>query len=103
MVDEFELRKQKLREAYKRAYLSPFRLNQAIVDPAVLRYEAARQFTREYFKITPRSLIIPLLFGIGVVSLQLSINNNRRQLEEDIQNGNVTYAERGLYKAKFLS
>jgi hypothetical protein len=103
MVDELELRKQKLREAYKRAYLSPFRLNQAIVDPALLRYESARQFSREYFKITPRSLIVPLLFGVAVVSLQLHLNNNKRILEEDIENGNATYADRALYKAKFLS
>jgi hypothetical protein len=46
----------KIRGAYQRIYNNPFR-QQAIIDPAVFRVEAARAYAKEFFKFTPRSLV----------------------------------------------
>lgn len=95
-------RRAQLREAYQRMYNNPFRTNSAIFDPVGFRYEAARAFAREYYKLTPRSLAIPLgLIGLTVI-LQKIYNREVAEREATIRSGNSTYYERALWSAKSL-
>ncbi|CAF0962408.1 unnamed protein product [Brachionus calyciflorus] len=91
-----------LKEAYKRIYSNPFRTNSQIYDPAVFRYEAARAYAREFFKMTPRSLAIPFGLAAFTVWLQTSINKEKAAKEASIQSGESTYYERAKWSAKTL-
>ena len=101
LADERAATQSKIREAYKRVYNNPFRQT-AIVDPAVFRYEAARAYAKEFYKHTPRSLMVPIAIFAGVVLLQMQLNKDQREKEEKIRSGNSTYAERARYSARFL-
>lgn len=92
----------RLREAYQRIYNNPFRTNSQIFDPAVFRYEAARAYAREFYKITPRSLAIPFGLAAFTVWLQIRINNNKAAKEAEIRSGEKTYYERAKWSSRVL-
>jgi hypothetical protein len=101
MIAERQEARSKVREAFRRAYNNPFRTKDVIFDPAVFRYEAARAYAREYFKITPRSMAIPIGLLACTVLLQLYLNKNYAQRENEIRSGNKTYYERALWSSRF--
>ena len=101
-VAERAARRTELKEAYKRIYNNPFRTNHAIFDPAVFRYEAARAYSKDFYKYTPRSMLIPLgLFG-AVILFQMKLNKERSEKESKIRNGDITYYERAKFASKGL-
>ena len=81
---------------------NPFRTGHAVFDPAVFRYEAARAYSKDFYKYTPRSMIIPIGLFTAVVLLQLKINSERRDKENKIRSGELTYYERAKYASKGL-
>ena len=93
--------RQVIKEKYRVAYANPFR-TQPISDPAILRYEAARAYMKETYKITPRSIFLPIaLFGL-IVAGQIMVNKERAEKERKIETGESTYYSRALYKTKWL-
>lgn len=101
-ASERALRRAELKEAYQRIYNNPFRTNHAIFDPAAFRYEAARAYSKDFYKYTPRSMLIPLgLFG-AVVLLQMKLNKERAEKENKIRSGELTYYERAKYASRGL-
>jgi hypothetical protein len=93
--------RQLIKEKYRIAYANPFR-TQPIADPAILRYEAARAYMKETYKITPRSIFLPIsIFGL-IVAAQLMFNKQRDEKERKIATGESTYFSRALYKTKWL-
>lgn len=92
----------KLKEAYQRLYNNPFRTNSQIYDPAVFRYEAARAYAREFYKITPRSIAIPVGLITFTVFLQSIVNKQKLTKNESIQSGESTYYERAKWSSKIL-
>lgn len=101
-VAERAAARNKLKEAYQRIYNNPFRTNSQIYDPAVFRYEAARAYAREFFKITPRSLAIPVGLITLTVWLQMQINKDKAIKEADIRSGKNTYYDRARWSSKVL-
>ena len=101
-VSERAATRSKLKEAYQRMYNNPFRTNNAVFDPAVMRYEAARAYSKEFYKYTPRSMIIPLGLFAAVVLLQIKINRERNAKEDKIRSGEMTYFERARFAARGL-
>jgi len=101
-VAERNALRSKLKEAYQRMYNNPFRTNNAIFDPAVMRYESARAFSKDFYKYTPRSMIIPLGLFAAVVLLQIKINEERYAKEDKIRSGELTYFERARGAARGL-
>ena len=95
-VSERAATRSKLKEAYQRMY------NNAVFDPAVMRYEAARAYSKEFYKYTPRSMIIPLGLFAAVVLLQIKINRERNAKEDKIRSGEMTYFERARFAARGL-
>lgn len=102
-VQERAARVSQLRQAYQRMYNNPFRTNSTIFDPAPFRYEAARAYAREFYKITPRSLVLPVALVAATVILQKYINKEMTEKEEAIRSGEKTYYERALWSSKFLN
>ena len=100
-VTERALQRAKVKEAYQRIYNNPFRTTYAITDPALFRYEAARAFTREYYKFTPRSVAIPLGILGFTIGLQFYLNKERSTKENSIRSGEKTYYERALWSSRF--
>jgi hypothetical protein len=92
----------KFKEAYQRMYNNPFRTNNAVFDPAVFRYEAARAYSKEFYKYTPRSVLIPLGLFTAVVLLQMRINRQIDEKETKIRSGELTYYERAKFASKGL-
>ncbi|RNA18362.1 hypothetical protein BpHYR1_005340 [Brachionus plicatilis] len=101
-VAERAAARNRLKEAYQRLYNNPFRTNSQIYDPAVFRYEAARAYAREFYKITPRSLAIPAGLVVLTVWLQTHINQEKSTKHEAIQAGKSTYYDRALWSSKVL-
>lgn len=102
LVAERAATRSKIKAAYQIAYNNPFR-TEPVFDPAAFRYEAARAYAKEYYKFTPRSLLIPAVLGVTVYLLQKQINKDRAAKEEKIRSGNSSYYERALYSSRFLS
>lgn len=100
LAEQRAAQRAKLREAYQRIYNNPFRTNAAIFDPAAFRYEAARAFMREYYKLTPKSLAIPIGLGLFTWFVQRQYNKEFRAKENAIQSGQLTYYERAMWRAK---
>ena len=92
----------KFKEAYQRMYNNPFRTSNAVFDPAVFRYEAARAYSKDFYKYTPRSVLIPLGLFTAVVLLQSRINRQMEEKETKIRSGELTYFERAKYASKGL-
>ena len=92
----------KFKEAYQRMYNNPFRTSNAVFDPAVFRYEAARAYSKEFYKYTPRSVLIPLGLLTAVVLLQMRINRQIDDKESKIRSGELTYYERAKFASKGL-
>lgn len=101
-VAERAAARNKLKEAYQKIYNNPFRTNSPIYDPALFRYEAARAYAREFYKITPRSLAFPVGLVALTVWLQKKINQERSLKNEAIQSGESTYYERAKWSSKIL-
>lgn len=99
---ESEYARQEVRQKYLRAYLSPFRATQTVTDPAALRFESARAYAREYYKLTPRAVIAPLIVVGIVVGFQVLINGDRKERERKAASSETTYFERAVYKTKVL-
>ena len=91
-----------LKAEYKKVYGNPFRTNNAIFDPNAMRYEAARAYSKDFYKYTPRSLIVPACLFAGVVVLQSLINTERTEKEAKIASGESTYYERAKYASRGL-
>jgi hypothetical protein len=102
MVDDIKAFRQHLRNEYQKVYQNPFRYKHAIMDPAVLRYEAARAYAKEYFKYTPRSLLLPFCIIAGATVIARCISKERAEVERQIMNGEITYADRALYKTRHM-
>jgi hypothetical protein len=91
-----------LKVEYKKAYTNPFRTNHAIFDPAAMRYEAARAYSKDFYKYTPRSLWFPASLLVATVLLQVLINRERSEKEEKIATGVSTYYERAKFASRGL-
>lgn len=92
----------KLRAAYQRMYNNPFRTSSPIFDPIAFRYEAARAFAREYYKITPRSIAIPIALVSFTFLMQRMYNKDVEQRETSIKTGESTYYDRAMWRAKSI-
>ncbi len=101
LAEERANTKAKLREAYKRMYNNPYRQT-TINDPALFRYEAARVFGKEFYKITPRSVIFPVGFVVAVVGYQLFLNHEMDAREQAIVSGKTSYYERAMQRASMM-
>jgi hypothetical protein len=94
--------RQNLREQYKKIYQNPFNYKHVITDPAIARYEAARAYAKEYYKITPRSMAMPLgLIVFAYIGFRYVLKE-RTEKDRKIQNGETTYADRALYMTRYL-
>ncbi len=101
-ANERALRVTKLKAEYQKVYNNPFRTNNSIVDPAVMRYEAARAYSKDFYKYTPRSLLFPAGMLIATVLLQLVINKDTKAKEDRIRSGESTYYERAKFASRGL-
>lgn len=95
-------RRAQLREAYQRIYNNPFRTNAAVFDPVAFRYEAARAYMRDFYRITPKSLAIPLGFIGFAWFIQHQYSKQYEQSEKAIKSGENTYYERAMWRSKYL-
>jgi hypothetical protein len=101
-IEDIKAYRQNLREQYQKIYQNPFNYKHAIADPAVSRYEAARAFSKEYYKPTPRTIIFPFcVFLLGYATYKYVINE-RAEINRKIMSGETTYADRGLYSSRYL-
>ena len=91
----------RMREAYKRIYNNPYRQS-SYIDPALFRYEAARVYAKDFYKLTPRSMITPALLVATVVAYQLYLTSSHNDKQAAIASGQATYYERALLRAKLF-
>lgn len=101
-ANERSVRVAQLKAEYKKAYTNPFRNNHTIFDPATMRYEAARAYSKDFYKYTPRSLWFPASMLMATVLLQVFINRERIIKEEKISSGVTTYYERAKFASRGL-
>ena len=95
-------KRNKLKEAYQRLYNNPFRGNYGVLDPMVFRYEAARAYARDYYKLTPRSIAFPLGLVAFTVFVTKAVNKSRNAEETSIRSGEKTYYERALWRTRWM-
>ena len=101
-ANERSARVAKLKVEYQKVYNNPFRTSNTIVDPAVMRYEAARAYSKDFYKYTPRSLMFPIGIMVFTVVLQLVINKDTNAKEAKIRSGESTYYERARFASRGL-
>ena len=102
LTQERAARRVELKAAYQRLYNNPFRGSHTVFDPMLFRYEAARAYGRDYYKLTPRSIAIPLgLVGFTVLVTWLA-SKERNEKERSIRNGEKTYYERALWRTRWF-
>lgn len=101
-ANERAARVARLKVEYQKVYNNPFRTNSSIFDPAVMRYEAARAYSKDFYKYTPRSLLFPAGMFAAVVLLQYVINKENTAKEDNIRTGGSTYYERAKFASKGL-
>lgn len=102
LADAREARRAELRTAYQRIYNNPFRTNTAIFDPIAFRYEAARAYMRDYYKLTPKSIAIPIGMLFGAYLIQRQFNKQHAAKEAAIKSGESTYYDRALWRSKHM-
>ncbi len=101
-ANERAARVSKLKAEYQKVYNNPFRTSNTIFDPAVMRYEAARAYSKDFYKYTPRSLLFPVGMLVATVLLQIVINKETNAKEQNIRSGGSTYYERAKFASRGL-
>lgn len=92
----------RLKAEYQKIFSNPWRTNNAVFDPAVMRYEAARAYAKDFYKFTPRSMLFPVGMILATVVLQKMINSETNEKENSIRSGESTYYERAKYASRGL-
>jgi hypothetical protein len=92
-----------LKGEYQKLVNNPFRVSNSVIDPAVLRYEAARHFAPEYYKPTSRSVLLPVIFVSCVVLGQIWFNRSQAEKERVIRSGESTYYDRSRGLTRFTN